>query len=650
MITATLTRPTSISPTTSTETKVALIEKIDVGLVPIPRESKVTMHAITKRPKRKRTGVASPPPVHRTASTSDPPEPVLEELTRASGNSNDISANLDEPLDSIPRSPLQTDSHENQSERSAESVVSVNSNSARGADASGGSCSTSRVSGCGADEREITATVELQKGGCLPGDLLPVKIHVEHNRRVKSMHGIIVTFYRQGRVDYAPPLSSFENMSAEDARKLEREEYFPRSRTGLGGLSLSSAGSCSVFRKDLSQSVSPLIIDPNTLSANIATSVRVPENVFPSIKSVPGGLISFKYHVEVVVDLGGRLAGQTHGTPQEAGRLGGAASMTRADSFEANLGRLANWNGTIVDTDYLRREKGVISVSFEVVVGTTDSSRSRGKAIIRAAPSAQETPTDADESNYTWQSGNENGERQHTVTDEPIPYEQSQGYFATLPHAQTSYQASHGQSTPTSRASAVPMYVPPPEVPRQEGMSEKELVAQAEMRLLPSQPPNDPTAASSDPAEGSSSHAGPSSGPSTVTFEASAPVLDQEPASSCGNVVGAHGEPSAPTTPSVLTGSHFEATDDKQELQRRRLLMEASAPPEAPNDSEVGEPSAPPPGVAGSSDHHEPSAPRLDDEEAYGNHDTFGRLAGPSAPTAPGSHHHGAEPLPRYER
>ena len=207
MITATLTRPTSISPTTTTETKVALMEKIDVGLVPVPRESKVTMHAITKRPKRKRTGVTSPPPVHRTSSTSDPPEPALGEITRTSGNSNDVSTPQDETLDITPRSPTQADSHEDRSEVSADSVVSANSNSARGADASGGSVSTSRVSGGGADEREITATVELQKGGCLPGDLLPVKIHVEHNRRVKSMHGIIVTFYRQGRVDYAPALS-----------------------------------------------------------------------------------------------------------------------------------------------------------------------------------------------------------------------------------------------------------------------------------------------------------------------------------------------------------------------------------------------------------------------------------------------------------
>ncbi|OTB11600.1 hypothetical protein K445DRAFT_36090, partial [Daldinia sp. EC12] len=649
MVTATLTRPTSIAATSSCETKVALIEKVDIGVLAPPRERRVCMQTLRRRPKKKKKQVpAVASTANRGSMSTETQEPASDlDSTRVNENSNGSSVSLGEvttsvgpPGNHLPRSPLRTDliPHDLQSEISGDSAVSNNSgsNSARGADASAESVAASRLSG--GDEREITATVELLKGGCLPGDILPVKIKVEHNRRMKSMHGVIVTLYRQGRVDYSPPLSLFTaELSKEDAKRLKHEEYYPRSRTGLGGLSLSSAGSCSVFRKDLSQAVAPLIIDPVTLTANITTSVRVPEDVFPSIKNVPGGLISFRYHVEVVLDLGGKLAGQSTGSSQQANRIGslgvpGGNPASTVGSFD--LKRLANWNGTIVDTDHLRREKGVISVSFEVIVGTMDSSRLRGKSVVRPSLTIQPPPSEDinaenDELNYTWQHDYNNGNN-YSGDFTPAQLEPSpQNYFPPGASPQTSYyDFQDGESH-------APVYIPPPEVPRQSELSEKERIRQAEQRLLPSQPPVQPE----------ESEAGPSQ-PSAPIEESVHQINGNHNSNSHASPTEREeevGGPSAPTLADLTsTGPPCSSNvDDKQELERRRLLQEASAPPEVPEDYEGAEPSAPaldPPRT------QEPSAPVLNDDHDYGSLDPYHDIAGPSGRAV------GSEPLPRYER
>ncbi|KAI0136339.1 arrestin [Xylariales sp. AK1849] len=640
MITATLTRPTSIAPTTSAERKVSLIEKVDIGVISPPRERKVTMHAMHKRQRRKKAAVSTTTPTRGNTAIAEAPEPASDlDSTRANENSHDSSVQLEESAQlgqdglRIPRSPIHSDI---QSEISADSA---HSNSVRCTDACGASVTGSRVSGGAVEDREITATVEPLKGGCLPGDLLPVRIRVDHNRRMKSMHGIIVTFYRQGRVDYAPPTSHFTHLSEEDARKLEREEVYPRSRTGLGGLSLSSAGSCSVFRKDLSQTVAPLIIDPMTLSANITTSVRVPEDVFPSIKGIPGGLISFKYHVEVVVDLGGRLAGQLQGGSQQSARLGSVSvGGPGSASADGQPGRLANWNGMIVDTDHLRREKGVISVSYEVVVGNVDSNRSRGKSVVRPSftlqpPSEQEYPGPTDDMNYAWQDGVEPGD--YDDDGNPwMPYDQSQSHFPSdLAHH------AHYHSSALHDSQPAPVYIPPPQLPDQNELSEKERVRHAEQRLLPSHPTMQP----------SESEAGPSqrSAPSGALQPNNLPSVSTVPAIPPQDDNGAE-EPSAPTLGDLSGAPHSNSTDDKQELERRRLMVEASAPPQIPDDYESNGPSVPldPAGPRS----HEPSAPMLNEHGLYGAHDRYESTAGPSTARSPHGHDHRGEPLPRYER
>lgn len=453
-------------------------------------------------------------------------------------------------------------------------------------------------------DKTITTTIELMKSGCLPGDTISVKVDVQHTKRIKSLYGVIVTLYRQGRVDSAPPVALFKNISKEEQRRLEKEEYYPKSKTGLGGLSLSSAGTCSVFRKDLSQAFSPLIIDPATLTASVTTSVRVPENSFPSIRGVPGEMISFKYRLEVIVDLGGKLANAIQ--IQQNPRVGPAAGVLT--SGREGAAGLASFDGSLVNTDPLKREKGVIYDSFEVVVGTTDTSR-RGKAV--SSPSNQGLDGAYNE-NGPWPAGweDEGYGAEEAYAQEYVPYPGE-------PAAQYPYW-NGGSQEPVDPA---PHYIPPPpDFADESGLSEKERVRRAEQRLLPSQPQAPaPTAGPSAPAAygGNDDEAGPSA--------PSAPP--PAPPAEAG--------PSAPTLDD-LSGPNGSSADDKQELERQRLMAEASAPPEFPreDDAGVGSSSGPsaPPMMDG------PSAPILTEEEEYGTY--FSHQA-----TAPS-----LEPLPAYQR
>lgn len=519
------------------------------------------------------------------------------------------------------------------SEVSGDSAVSGSTGlSANRVDPSPGSLGTIQAGGgkkIMPGDKTITTTLELLKGGCLAGDTIPIRVNIQHTKPIRSLHGVIVTLYRQGRVDSAPPVSLFKNLSKEEMRRLEKEEYYPKSKTGLGGLSLTSAGSCSVFRKDLSQALSPLFIDPVTNATSITTSVRVPENAFPSIRGVPGEMISFKYRLEILVDLGGKLSSaiQVGQNPRLAAGSGGLSTTAELPAG------VASYDGSLINTDALKREKGVIFDSFEVVVGTTDSSR-RGKSV-RQGPVVHTHTNYYDDPAYT-----ENGQWPGGWNDEVYGsgenFAQAFPPFSSDPGAQ--YPFWNGAAFQDSASASVPQYIPPPELTNENGLSEKERIRRAEQRLLPSQPDAPPPPPPSSNAE---------EGPSNMEAPIAPAVLPPPPISDSTDEV-----PSAPTLDDLVAGSSAAPNagpmDDKQELERRRLLAEASAPPEFPDDYDTGAgssaaigASAPPIPQA-----DEPSAPILTDEDEYGPQFTYNDVAGPSqeAPSAP------PEPLPAYQR
>lgn len=634
LITATLTRPTTIAPTMVCERKIYLAEKLDIGSVVVPRSRTIYLEPISKRTKKKRqTGAERES--SSTSNTSATPEPASDfDSTRANENSTEgslsvIGEDLGQDAVNNPRSPgTQYDMRS----VSGDSAGTASTGPTRAVEVtlmgpSGAQSSTK--TGPAVRNRTITATIELLRGGCLAGDMVPVRISVQHIRRIKSMHGVIITLYRQGRIDSAPPLPTSRELTKREAKRLEKEEYYPKSKTGLGGLSLSSAGSCSVFRKDLSQVFAPLIIDPGTLTASVTTSIRIPEDVFPTIKGVPYEMITFKYNIEVIVDLGGKLANQI-----QTSKMGPGAAPFVGNPYEAGAASLASWSTSIIDTDRLRREKGVICVVDEVVVGTLDSSRLRGKSV-KPPASTRSQPYTPDQRTPSHGGGG----WPHPVTAEhdrePESYPEE---YSPYPPEPASHHHHYWNIAPTPPVSA-PHYIPPPDpLPDDRTLTEKDRIRQAEQRLLPSQPPI----------------AGPSSVPNENIYDADDQPPDAPPP------LDPPDQAAAPTAPSLddlaPPPQHQQGTEDKQELERRRLLAEASAPPEFPDDydDDNGEssasaagPSAPPPLPLSSMEEEGPSAPVLgeDEEQSYGMGYAYGSAA-PGAVSADG----GREALPRYER
>lgn len=645
MVTATLTRPTSIAPTSSCERKVMLVENVDIGSLQAPRPRTIFLEPISKRTRRKKSMVldkssAAPSEVNELGSEPDPVETPTEDTREHAVDT---------------RSPIQSDMR---SEVSGESGVSGSTGVSRPDLTLSQVGTLTSAKQQAVDKKTITATIELIKGGCLPGDGISVRVTVQHIKRVKSMTGVIVTLFRQGKIDTNPPPGLFDgSFSREDVAQMDNDEVFPRSRTGLGGLTLTSSGSTSIFRKDLDQNIAPLIIDPSTMQTSVTVTVKLPDDSFPTIKGVPGEMISFKYLVEVVVDLGGRLSNQMQTGP--ASRFG-SYGHGNSDNYTYGPRRGAN----IADTSPLRHEKGVISVAIETVVGTTDTSRGRKRS--RASPTARrnrapesddEEPTGRDSSQ-----GDEGPHETHQINGQlspggyfssqqngnrhppPIPSHPPQPYSQVVsleppPPSHPGY--SHAQTNGFAHPPAAPIYIPPPEIPNHSNLSEKERIRQAETRLLPSQPPE--------------------AGPSTGNEDEN--IYDAEDATHAPNphadlAPSAPSAPNAPETgPSAPTEDDIEVAtappscivEDKQELERRRLMQEASAPPEFPEDMDRrnGGPSGetvPDPDPDPDSEPSAPSAPVLDDFDD--DFPGYGSGAGPSR----SSRHGGGEQLPAYQR
>lgn len=455
-------------------------------------------------------------------------------------------------------------------------------------------------------DKTITAKAELLRAGVLPGDTLPITVTINHCKQVRSAHGIMVTFYRQGRIDLHPAIPVGTTAAG---KKPVYEDCYPRSRTGLGGLTLGTSRTSSTFRKDLSQTFAPLIVDPSTMTAIIKTSIRIPEDAFPTITRVPGAMINFRYYVEVVTDLRGKITSPDRFLPRFNMVSGGTTFSPSGQALNPadSSGVTANWAGNILDTDSIRREKGVISVAFEVVVGTRDSQRRKAKRTLSTAGESTKSQTAPPASAIILNPvDGEEWPEASSVPNSHGEYGTQEGYFPE----ETDW-AEYPAEYPENFQPMDPR-VAPPDV--EEPVDEKTRVRRHEEALLPSQPPEEDEA-----------------GPSTAPMEVpTAPVLPDdhhlqdyqhvpspdtsgEPhtvrsAESLQTVVVNGAGPSEPRVPG----------DDKQELERHRLQAQASAPQDEPSTREPSD---------------GPSAPVFDEDD---------QLVGGTA--------HADESLPRYQR
>ncbi|KAI9931217.1 hypothetical protein ASPWEDRAFT_99934 [Aspergillus wentii DTO 134E9] len=592
MLTSTLTKPTTMNPTLSCRRRINLLENIDIAPFPAPKARVVSLEPVSRRSKSKAKGKS-------TGSDATADTISLEP------SSNGTAADQRPPLSPAP-SNVSSSSRLSSSSQSFQIASDPSSSTSTGMRNSESRSITPSVS-----DKIITAKTELLRAGVLPGDTLPIKISINHCKQVRSAHGIIVTLYRQGRIDLHP---SIPVGVTPDGKKPVYEDVYPKSRTGLGGLTMGTSRNSSVFRKDLSQSFAPLIIDPATLNADIKTSIRIPEDTFPTITRTPGSMINFRYYVEVVVDLRGKFTSPDRFLPR-------FNMVSRGSNFspsgqilnpaDMNSSITANWAGNILDTDRIRREKGVIAVAFEVVIGTHDSQRGQGES----------TPSVATPSEPTSTLLNNGQERDDWPVDQsPMNTDREYAGQGDYGFPQEPHWTEHsGEYQPPYQSLGQMISTPHSEEPA----DEKTRLRRAEEMLLPSRPPDD-----HDPDVGSST-----SGDMAMP---TAPVLPEDdhingyhhlPSPAENNIpealMSAESVQTIVANQSAAGPSHAVAMpgDDKQELERQRLMMEASAPED--------------PGASHSEAAVEgPSAPVFTDDDQ--------QLVGGTA--------HGDESLPRYQR
>lgn len=444
--------------------------------------------------------------------------------------------------------------------------------------------SDTRSTNTSASAHTIVATTEILRQGALPDDVIPLKISVQHTKVVRGI--VIVTLYRQARVDMHPAIP----VNSRKGKELAGEEIFPKSRTGLGSLYFSNGSQSGLYRMDLAQTSTVMVVDPQTLTADVSTSIRVPKNTIPTITNVPGDMISFKYYVEIVLDLCGKL-GENRFLPSLTSN-----GPTFTYVPEPNNQLASEWANNILDTSQIRRTKSVVCLRFSLTVGTRDSGRrSQRRQEVHATPEDEALF-------YSLENGQ--GVHQGYEDDEENEWDPDEDDYT--PHG-ANYDEQNDHLAPHLEP------FPPPEP--EEAMDEKTWLKRQEGLLLPSEPPQD----------------GHASGSAHPEFAPSAPFIPDTDLDEAGGlsspIRGTLISPSEISTrsadtltptlrhPPGLAGldnvNVSGVTEDKQELERRRLMGLASAPPGADTGPEATSGMVPPARA---------SAPVIDEEEEYRGH------------------------------
>lgn len=624
MVGSTLTRPTPLGPIAQCEPHTIQLEEIvDIGAIPRPKPQVVSVETLARK---SMTKISNKKPAKPSSIGRSPVRLNTGPPHSANGSASSDPQTLNEPSRSPVPSTTSFVSAESSSASTYQRGLARPSPSPLPSSSNGSNDGRSNED---VPDHVVTAIIELLYAGCLPGDKLPLQISIKHHKPVKNLQGIIITMYREGHVDTHPaiPLGPTQNK-----KKAEYEDYYPKSRTGLGGLSLSSAGSSSGFRKDLSQKIVPLIVDPQSLTTVVKTTIQAPEDLFPTVSSVPGAMITFRYFVEVVIDLRGKLTGQDRFLPR-LNMTSGASGYGYSDHRSNGRDRLDGFTGFSTDgvgillTEQLRREKGVVSRQFEVTVGTHDSRRRRGRPLHdyrSSSASRRETLRTSSE------------DRALEVDYVPLNQQRQdelRQYFdygnAFQPH-DNHYSTAHGSDY------RQPDNIPAPII---EGYSdEKSRVRRAEERLLPSAPTadNEVVSSSSRVQQPSAPQAFEDEDYSQIhRFSIITPItsngaiespLETAAYNTISEVDYAIRQTNGVPAPSVGT------KNDKQELERRRLQMAASSPDyltaDRPFEQDIQsrrtvDPTAPILNENGHYQHHVPyeassalgsHPPRLDDE------------------------------------
>lgn len=127
-----------------------------------------------------------------------------------------------------------------------------------------------------ADNQTVKIDVRLPHSGFVQGEYIPLTINVSHYREYYHPAGVIATLVRVCKVA--------------SGRKEDTKE---------------------IYRKDICQSISPLLIESNKLENTISTYLKVPNDIIASMTSLPEHF-TFQYFVEVVINLSRKLEIYSH--------------------------------------------------------------------------------------------------------------------------------------------------------------------------------------------------------------------------------------------------------------------------------------------------------------------------------------------------
>ncbi|VEU19437.1 DEKNAAC100358 [Brettanomyces naardenensis] len=303
---------------------------------------------------------------------------------------------------------------------------------------------------------EIKIRMDIPFVGYLKGESIPVKLSIKHYKKIANVNGIFITLIRICSLDMG-------------------EDYELQS-----------------FRKDLAQSIVPLIVDPSSKTTyEVSTSLKVPLDSFPTIVS---SLVSFQYYIEVLVNM------------SNSSRLQGPQKNELVDDEIIQLGSA----DTIYNVDKLKQMKNVLTLTSEIIIGTERKPISKLKTRHRAALSSshgsisqpttplsnvQSTRTISSSPSPVGHSESEELRRPSSLHDSPESPDTPTQHIDSLSSSGVSMAAHSVTASRSSNASvnsplAILSMPSPPSVRNANStQEEKELLHLREQALLPSQPP-----------------------------------------------------------------------------------------------------------------------------------------------------------------
>lgn len=332
-----------------------------------------------------------------------------------------------------------------------------------------GNASSNGLSSPLADQRpnNIRVSLDIGQRGFLRGELIPVKLTINHLKKIQDSKGIIVTLVRVCRLDYGPD------------------------------------GFYESFRKDLQQLVIPLFVDPTTFSLEINTSLRVPPDAFPTILGCP--MVSFQYFIEVMLNLSGKSLSLEGPSEHPKSNLGPHDDiMNSGQGSTPGAGPATNYNyhtyataqnrSEFINTDKFKRLKKFLQITSEVVIGT----HRLEKANVAASPEGNVLLPDITRRSSLGSNSNSNSPAQFIQAPpnlrtplgaiDVIPESAPMDDFSIPPYLESSTTPRGNGIGETSVAPTYEDISGEQAMPMHQNLSEKDRMRLHEASLLPSEP------------------------------------------------------------------------------------------------------------------------------------------------------------------